>query len=42
MNREILNDYKDKDDKILLAQILDKVEMVEKKNIIEKNIEQRK
>lgn len=35
MNREILNDYKDKDDKILLAQILDKVEMVEKKNKIE-------
>ena len=35
MNREILNDYKEKDDKILLAQILDKVEMVEKKNKIE-------
>ena len=35
MNREILNDYKDKDDKILLAQILDKVEMVEKRNKIE-------
>lgn len=35
MNREILNDYRDKDDKILLAQILDKVEMVEKKNKIE-------
>ena len=35
MNRETLNDYKDKDDKILLAQILDKVEMVEKKNKIE-------
>ena len=35
MNREILNDYKDKDDKILLAQILDKAEMVEKKNKIE-------
>ena len=35
MNREILNDYKDKDDKILLAQVLDKVEMVEKKNKIE-------
>ena len=28
MNRETLNDYRDKDDKILLAQILDKVEMV--------------
>lgn len=35
MNREILNDYRDKDDKILLAQILDKAEMVEKKNKIE-------
>lgn len=35
MNREILNDYREKDDKILLAQILDKVEMVEKKNKIE-------
>lgn len=35
MNREILNNYREKDDKILLAQILDKVEMVEKKNKIE-------
>lgn len=35
MNREILNDYREKDDKILLAQILDKVEAVEKKNKIE-------
>lgn len=35
MNREILNDYRDKDDKILLAQIMDKIEMVEKKNKIE-------
>lgn len=35
MNREILNDYREKDDKILLAQILDKIEMVEKKNKIE-------
>lgn len=35
MNRDILNDYKEKDDKILLAQILDKIEMVEKKNKIE-------
>lgn len=35
MNREILNDYKEKDDKILLAQILDKIEMVEKRNKIE-------
>jgi len=35
MNREILNEYREKDDKILLAQILDKLEMVEKKNKIE-------
>ena len=35
MNRDILNDYREKDDKILLAQILDKTEMVEKKNKIE-------
>ena len=35
MNREILNDYRDKDDKILLAQVLDKIEMVENKNKIE-------
>ena len=35
MNREILNEYRDKDDKILLAQILDKVEMVDNKNKIE-------
>lgn len=35
MNREILNDYRDKDDKILLAQILDKVKSVENKNKIE-------
>lgn len=35
MNREILNDYRDKDDKILYAQILDKIENVEKKNKIE-------
>lgn len=35
MNRDILNDYREKDDKILLAQILDKIEMVEKKNKIE-------
>lgn len=35
MNRDILNDYKEKDDKILLAQILDKIEMVGKKNKIE-------
>ena len=35
MNREILNEYREKDDKILLAQILDKVEMVDNKNKIE-------
>ena len=35
MNREILNEYREKDDKILLAQILDKIELVEKKNKIE-------
>ena len=35
MNREILNEYREKDDKILLAQILDKIEMVENKNKIE-------
>ena len=35
MNREILNDYREKDDKILLAQVLDKIEMVDKKNKIE-------
>ena len=35
MDRNILNDYKEKDEKMLLAQVLDKVEMVEKKNKIE-------
>ena len=35
MNRDILNEYREKDDKILLAQILDKVEAVENKNKIE-------
>ncbi len=35
MNREILNDYRDKDDKILLAQILDKIEIAENKNKIQ-------
>ena len=35
MNREFLNDYHDKEDKLLLAQFLDKVEMVEHKNKIE-------
>lgn len=35
MNRELLNEYKDKDNKILLAQIMDKAEMSESKNKIE-------
>jgi len=35
MSRESLKDYKEKNEKILLAQILDKIEMVEKKNKIE-------
>lgn len=35
MDREILNNYREKDDKILLAQILDKIEMCENKNKIE-------
>ena len=35
MNRDILNEYREKNDKILLAQILDKVEAVENKNKIE-------
>lgn len=35
MNRDILNDYREKDDKILLAQVLDKIEMCENKNKIE-------
>lgn len=35
MNKEILNEYKEKEDRILLAQILDKIEMVNNKNKIE-------
>ena len=35
MNRDILTEYKDKNQKILLAQIVDKIEMVEKNNKIE-------
>ena len=35
MNRDILNDYREKDDKILLAQVLDKIEMCDNKNKIE-------
>lgn len=35
MNREILNEYRNKDEKMLLAQILDKAENVDKKNRIE-------
>ena len=34
MNRDILNDYREKDDKILLAQVLDKIEMCDNKNKI--------
>ena len=35
MNREILNEYREKDDKILLAQVLDKIEAVDSRNKIE-------
>ena len=35
MNREILNDYREKDDKILLAQVFDKIELCENRNKIE-------
>lgn len=35
MNREILNEYREKDDKILLAQLFDKIEAVNNKNKIE-------
>lgn len=35
MNKEILNEYKNKDDKMLLAQILDKITLSENKNKIE-------
>ena len=35
MNREILNEYREKDDKILLAQVLDKIEISEKTNKIQ-------
>ena len=35
MNRDILNDYKEKDDKILLAQVLDKIEFSKNKQKIE-------
>ena len=34
-NREILNDYRDKDDKILLAQVLDKIEFSKKRDKLE-------
>ena len=33
--REILNDYKKQEDKILLAKILDKIDIVEKRNTVE-------
>ena len=35
MNREILNEYREKDDKILLSQVLDKIETCENKNKIQ-------
>ena len=35
MNREILNDYKEKDTKMLIAQVFDKIEMCENKNRIQ-------
>lgn len=35
MNREILNDYREKNDKILLAQVLDKIEICQNRNKIE-------
>lgn len=35
MNRDILKEYKEKEDKMLLAQLLDKIEIVENKNKIE-------
>ncbi len=35
MNKELLNEYKQKEDKILLAQLLDKFELAEKKNKIQ-------
>ena len=35
MNREILNEYRNKDEKMLLAQIIDKLESIDKKNKIE-------
>ena len=35
MNREVLNDYKNKDEKMLLAEVLDKVESTNNRNKIE-------
>lgn len=35
MNREILNEYRNKEEKMLLAQIIDKLESIDKKNKIE-------
>ena len=35
MNREILNEYKNKEEKMLLAEIFDKAENTDKKNKIE-------
>ena len=35
MNREVLNDYKNKDEKMLLAELLDKIENTNNRNKIE-------
>ena len=35
MNREVLNDYKNKDEKMLLAEVLDKIENTNNRNKIE-------
>ena len=36
MNREVLNDYKNKDEKMLLAEVLDKIENTNNRNKIRK------
>ena len=35
MNREVLNDYKNKDEKMLLAEVLDKIENTNNRNKFE-------
>lgn len=35
MNREVLNDYKNKDEKMLLAEVIDKIENTNNRNKIE-------